>query len=69
MKKELEDKIEKEYEEQIMQLKKKNESFDRKKIKKTIRDEIYQKWALEKVLADPELAKQAGFDPQLWIHK
>ena len=69
MKKELEDKIEKEYEEQIMQLKKKNESFDRKKIKKTIRDEIYQKWALEKVLADPELAKQSGFDPQLWIHK
>ena len=69
MKKELEDKIEKEFENRIMQLKKKKESFDRKKIKKTISDEIYQKWALEKVLADPELAKMSGFDPQRWIHK
>jgi hypothetical protein len=43
--------------------------FDRKKLKETISSQIYDKWAYDKVLADPELARQAGFDPARWIHK
>ena len=43
--------------------------FDRKKLKETISSQIYDKWAYDKVIADPELARQAGFDPAQWIHK
>ena len=68
-KKELDDKIDKELREQIKQLKENNVVFDRKKLKETISSQIYDKWAYDKVLADPELARQAGFDPARWIHK
>ena len=67
--KELDDKIDKEFRAQVMQMKKNNVSFDPKKLKETISAEIFGKWAFEKVSADPELARQSGFDPQLWIHK
>jgi hypothetical protein len=67
--KELDDKIDKELREQIKQLKENNIVFDRKKLKETISSQIYDKWAYDKVLADPELARQAGFDPARWIHK
>ena len=43
--------------------------FDRKKLKETISSQIYDKWAYDKVLADPELARKACFDPARWIHK
>ena len=67
--KELDDKIDKEFRAQVMQMKKNNVSFDPKKLKETISAEIFGKWAFEKVSADPVLARQSGFDPQLWIHK
>jgi len=67
--KELDDKIDKEFRAQVMQMKKNNVSFDPKKLKETISAEIFGKWAFDKVSADPELAKQSGFSPQRWIHK
>jgi hypothetical protein len=52
-----------------MQMKENNVSFDPKKLKETISSQIYEKWAFEKASADPELARQAGFNPKRLIHK
>ena len=69
LKKELDDKINKEFREQVMQMKENNVSFDPKKLKETISSQIYEKWAFEKASADPELARKAGYDLKRMIHK